>query len=486
MSVKTGAVGSNPRIDKLMNVNAESLRAFAATFIVSGVLMTPVGSNNNPVSSTAEADSVNHDEAYEKAEDSRKKVRENRDKITIMPELPQEGIYVKDFHKGNIVQRYKKAEDERQLQLQAAATLAFAENDALIRNGIEEENRNEFFAGYLSLESEYLVEGALLTCSQATNDIKYIDVPDSETGEKYVFEGNEGKTENELLNVKNPANDGEKRYARVSDTVKKENIGIFRNCKLTTSSSASKAKVLEKREECRTYGTCFALMDLCDEWVNVQSGAEYGTADGEKKNCINMLSHLGCYQGGMIFPLDTGQGESEEEIVEGVNKEDIICKNDYLTEEEMKVNARYIYDFFSAAGWSHNAICGMFGNMQYESTFSPTIWLNRKENSAAVGLSQWNPSKDYLNWAEDNGLDPFDIDVQLNRILLEADGTIHHWQGFRHEANMSFEDYTRSEKSVEYLAEVYLMCYERPKNPKELVQDRADSAKEWSDFFLKK
>lgn len=316
MSVKTGAVGSNPRIDKLMNVNAESLRAFAATSIVSGVLMTPVGSNDNPASSTAEADSVNHDEAYEKAEDSRKTVRENRDKITIMPELPQEGIYVKDFHKGNIVQRYKKAAEERQMQLQAAATLAFAEKDALIRNGIEEENRNEFFAGYLSLESEYLVEGALLTCSQATNDIKYIDVPDSETGEKYVFEGNEGKTENELLNVKNPANDGEKRYARVSDTVKKENIGIFRNCKLTTSSSASKAKVLEKREECRTYGTCFALMDLCDEWVNVQSGAEYGTADGEKKNCINMLSHLGCYQGGMIFPLDTGQGESEEEIVE--------------------------------------------------------------------------------------------------------------------------------------------------------------------------
>lgn len=484
MSVKTGAVGSNPRIDKLMNVNAESLRAFAATSIVSGVLMTPVGSNNNPVSSTTEADSVNHDEAYEKAEDSRKKVRENRDKITIMPELPQEGIYVKDFHKGNIVQRYKKAAEERQMQLQAAATLAFAEKDALIRNGIEEENRNEFFAGYLSLESEYLVEGALLTCSQATNDIKYIDVPDSETGEKYVFEGNEGKTENELLNVKNPANDGEKRYARVSDTVKKENIGIFRNCKLTTDSSASEAKVLGKREECRTYGTCFALMDLCDEWVNVQSGAEYGTADGEKKNCINMLSHLGCYQGGMIFPLDTGQGESEEEIVEGVNKEDIICKNAYLTEEEMKVNARYIYDFLSAAGWSHNAICGMFGNMQYESTFSPTIWLNCKENSAAVGLSQWNPSKDYLKWAKDNGLDPFDIDVQLNRILLEADGTIHHWQGFRHEANMSFEDYTRSKKSVEYLSEIYLRCYERPEITEKKITERANAAIEWSNFFL--
>lgn len=55
-------------------------------------------------------------------------------------------------------------------------------------------------------------------------------------------------------------------------------------------------------------------MDLCDKWVNVQPGAEYGTVDNEKLNCINMLSHLGCYQGGMIFPLDTGQGELEEKI----------------------------------------------------------------------------------------------------------------------------------------------------------------------------
>lgn len=315
MSVKTGAVGSNPRIDKLMNVNAESLRAFAATSIVSGVLMTPVGSNDDPASSTAEADSVNHDEAYEKAEDSRKKVRENRDKITIMPELPQEGIYVKDFHKGNIVQRYKKAEDERQLQLQAAATLAFAENDALIRNGIEEENRNEFFAGYLSLESEYLVEGALLTCSQATNDMAYIDFPGSKTKEKLFIEGKNEQSENQLLNVMNPANDGKAQYATVSDTKKDINILPFNNCILTNSGEREKI-VLEKIEECRKYGTCHVLMDLCDEWVNVQSGAEYGTAEGEKKNCINMLSHLGCYQGGMIFPLDTGQGESEEEIVE--------------------------------------------------------------------------------------------------------------------------------------------------------------------------
>lgn len=119
--------------------------------------------------------------------------------------------------------------------MQAAATLAFAENYALGRNGIQAGDRKEFFAGYLEMESEYLVEGAMLTCSQATNEVKYIPAPNSATGEEYFFEGNEGKTENPLLNVENPANDGSAKYATVSDRKRDKNIIPFRNCCLTNS-----------------------------------------------------------------------------------------------------------------------------------------------------------------------------------------------------------------------------------------------------------
>lgn len=67
---------------------------------------------------------------------------------------------------------------------------------------------------------------------------------------------------------------------------------------------------------------------------------------------------------------------------------------------------------------------------------------------------------------------------------MEADGIIKHWQGWRHESNMSFEEYTHSNKSVEYLSEVYLKCYERPTITDEVIAERAEDARKLSDFFL--
>lgn len=77
--------------------------------------------------------------------------------------------------------------------MQAAATLAFAEDYTLMRNGIQQGDKGNFFANYLEMESEYLLEEALLTCTQATNERQFIPVPDSVVGEEYFFEGNEGK-----------------------------------------------------------------------------------------------------------------------------------------------------------------------------------------------------------------------------------------------------------------------------------------------------
>ena len=102
--------------------------------------------------------------------------------------------------------------------------------------------------------------------------------------------------------------------------------------------------------------------------------------------------------------------------------------------------------------------------------------------NAGFGISQWTPARDYFSWADENNYDPYDIDVQLERINLEVTGEIYQWQGFRNTANMTFEQFTQSDKTPEELAEIYLDCYERPKS-KESKTDRQSQAREWYDYF---
>lgn len=45
--------------------------------------------------------------------------------------------------------------------------------------------------------------------------------------------------------------------------------------------------------------------------------------------------------------------------------------NFYLTTEQMQGNAREVLSFFEQKGWSLNAIAGICGNMQSESTSIP-------------------------------------------------------------------------------------------------------------------
>lgn len=467
MSVKTGAVGSSPKIDKLLEAGADSLKNYAATSMLRDIVVF--------IDTDVEEEyKEEYKDVYAAARCCRADVR--RETVVISSELPDTGIYIKDLQDGNIVQRYKRAADEQQLQRQAASTLAFAEDYAFQRHG-NGMSREEFFADYLSMSIEYLMEGALLTCSQATNETQTIRILNPVVAVNYSFEGNDGETENPLLNVSNPANNGIAKYATVSDTKREYNIIPFRNCILTHSGDGEE-KVLKNKEGCMKYGTCYALMNLCDEWVNVQSGAEYGTPSDEKKNCINMLSHLGCYQGGMIFPLDSGQRGLEEKIkyIDTVDKDEIICEDRALTEDELKINARYIYNYFAYEGWSHNAICGMLGNMEWESGLSPGRW----NGVVAFGLTQWNRPSKLFEWANPRNLNPYDIDTQLEKISSEVGEKYGQWNS----ESMSFYDYTQSYESVEYLAEVFLNCYEQPRDEEAFIDKRVEFAVKWSDFFM--
>lgn len=47
--------------------------------------------------------------------------------------------------------------------------------------------------------------------------------------------------------------------------------------------------------------------------------------------------------------------------------------NFYLNMPQMTENAKHIMSYLLDKGWTKNAICGMLGNMQTESTINPGI-----------------------------------------------------------------------------------------------------------------
>ena len=102
----------------------------------------------------------------------------------------------------------------------------------------------------------------------------------------------------------------------------------------------------------------------------------------------------------------------------------IISENRFLSVEEMKDNAQYILNYFLDKGWSKNAICGMLGNMQTESTINPGIWqdLNEGNTVNGFGLVQWTPATKLINWC--NSLNPpidyHNIESQCRRIQQQA------------------------------------------------------------------
>lgn len=158
----------------------------------------------------------------------------------------------------------------------------------------------------------------------------------------------------------------------------------------------------------------------------------------------------------------------------------IYSGNRYLTREEQEANATYIKDFLLQRGWTLNAICGMLGNMQAESTINPGIWQNLTENTSnGFGLCQWTPATKLISWANDKGLDPADMDTQLLRIIYEVETGTQYYKTPTYP--LSFEAFTQSEKSPEYLAGAFLYNYERPKNYN--IKPRQTNARSWWTFF---
>ena len=68
----------------------------------------------------------------------------------------------------------------------------------------------------------------------------------------------------------------------------------------------------------------------------------------------------------------------------------LIISNMYLERSQMKDNAQYIADYLISNGWTQNAVAGILGNMERESTMNPGLWQDLRYGNMSGGLRQYD------------------------------------------------------------------------------------------------
>lgn len=216
------------------------------------------------------------------------------------------------------------------------------------------------------------------------------------------------------------------------------------------------------------------------------------------------------FQGFIYNPRITSAGVSGPCISKAMVES---SANDYFGETKQQTNARYIWQYLGSRGWTLNAVAGIIGNMQTESTMNPGLmeakegvaWPSSKKPSEAeiedyvqryynakgrfpgYGLTQWTSTEvtkwsdhKLVKWCKANGLDYRDIDSQLKRILYECEQGIQF--GSTETYPMTFKEFSTSNEPPDYLAKVFLKNYERPANPD--YEQRGKQGQAWYDYLL--
>lgn len=168
-----------------------------------------------------------------------------------------------------------------------------------------------------------------------------------------------------------------------------------------------------------------------------------------------------------------------------------ISKNTYLSQSEQEDNALLIFGYFYSRGWSVNAIAGMLGNMETESTINPGIWESLTTDPEAYysangrypgfGLVQWTPYTNYTNWADSKGYEWTDGIGQCEWIN-EQTAPAGQWKPTDNYP-LSWEEFKVSNESVEYLVLAFMKNFERPHKDYEFPEERKAQAEKWYTFL---
>lgn len=157
--------------------------------------------------------------------------------------------------------------------------------------------------------------------------------------------------------------------------------------------------------------------------------------------------------------------------------------NRFLSMAEMENNARIIWNYLGSKGWSINAVAGMLGNMQHESSINPKIWeALTVDYSRGYGLTQWTPATKLFNWA---GTDNPTGEQELDRIIYESENELQwFYNGEVGEAPpITFKEFTTSLEPPSTLARYFLYFYEHPADPIGQRPIREADGNYWYEFL---
>lgn len=143
-------------------------------------------------------------------------------------------------------------------------------------------------------------------------------------------------------------------------------------------------------------------------------------------------------------------------------------ETEYLSQEHRDNNAICVWQFFGQRGWSINAVSAMCGNMDRESTMNPALI---EVGGTGHGLVQWTPPRnlyDVLDVLYGSHDDWKSGEKQCNAIYAEFEqsagindrGIEPQWYPTT-DYNISWEEWSTSTESVEYLTMAFLRNYER-------------------------
>ena len=148
----------------------------------------------------------------------------------------------------------------------------------------------------------------------------------------------------------------------------------------------------------------------------------------------------------------------------------------------MQNNALIIKAYLTSKGWSVNAIAGLLGNMQSESTINPGLWQGMIEGSGGgggFGLVQWTPWTNFTNWADSNGYAWDNGNAQL-KWIDEVTVSFGQWIQ-KYPYTITFDEFKVSTEAPEYLASAFLKNFERA--GVEVEEKRRTQAREWYNYL---
>lgn len=158
-----------------------------------------------------------------------------------------------------------------------------------------------------------------------------------------------------------------------------------------------------------------------------------------------------------------------------------ISTDTYLTQEHRNVNARNVYQYLRGLGWTLNAIAGMLGNFDVESSINPALIENRNyhtlitnaeclviPDTLGVGMAQWTgntptaPAGQKLaSFAIRHNMNWYDGDLQCLRWEREYDDDLQFDHLTVDGVQWDWNSYVISTETPEQLAKVWQRCYER-------------------------